>query len=396
MVDNTRKCLRGEDARQLLEACGAVRHLRPVDAPDALTPGERSDLRKKAGHEQTSWVNDEVDDRSILGLKKLTALLPDLSPEERVRRAGLIWDALYDFADRYGKGVFKGEYSWTHHGHYKAEFPSAFVRHLNKTAWVPDAGGKLQQPELVLFDKLGWKYDPFLLENIKFKSPAIEKLAQEAGFDPDILLFLRERGINSLEKLKHNLKADALPPGDDKGGANVTGIGNQGSNQVGRGPQGGHNAHEINSGAGDSREAFISYIQVGKGDKVPDPDGLSHKQRMDIEAQAIDLIIKREPQLHKTETNNPGFDLYETDDRGNIVRWIEVKSMTGGLNDHPVGLTRAQFDCAREKGDAYWLYIVEYATKKHQKASRILKIQNPAGRARTFTFDHGWAEIAEK
>jgi hypothetical protein len=27
--------------------------------------------------------------------------------------------------------------------------------------------------------------------------------------------------------------------------------------------------------------------------------------------------------------------------------------------------------------------------------SRIVKIQDPAGRAGTFTFDHGWVEIAE-
>lgn len=66
--------------------------------------------------------------------------------------------------------------------------------------------------------------------------------------------------------------------------------------------------------------------------------------------------------------------------------------MTGSLEDRPVGLSRAQFDYAREKGDGYWLYVVEYATDP--KRTRLLKIQNPFGNARTFTFDRGWIGIA--
>lgn len=66
--------------------------------------------------------------------------------------------------------------------------------------------------------------------------------------------------------------------------------------------------------------------------------------------------------------------------------------MTGTLEDRPVGLSRTQFDFARDKGNAHWLYVVEYANK-HQQA-RVLRIQDPAGHARTSTFDHGWIEIA--
>jgi hypothetical protein len=66
--------------------------------------------------------------------------------------------------------------------------------------------------------------------------------------------------------------------------------------------------------------------------------------------------------------------------------------MTGTLEDRPVGLSHTQFDHAREQGDAYWLYVVENATDPAK--ARVLKIQNPAGLARTFTFDHGWSQIA--
>lgn len=110
---------------------------------------------------------------------------------------------------------------------------------------------------------------------------------------------------------------------------------------------------------------------------------------MHIEEQAIALIINIESTLQRTPKGNPGFDLYEADNNGKQIRWVEVKSMTGSLEDRPVGLSRTQFECARLKGDAYWLYVVEHATDSMQ--ARVLKIQNPVGNTRTFTFDRGWS-----
>ncbi|MFM0259894.1 protein NO VEIN domain-containing protein [Paraburkholderia sediminicola] len=113
---------------------------------------------------------------------------------------------------------------------------------------------------------------------------------------------------------------------------------------------------------------------------------------MKIEEQAIEQIIKLEPTLCRTPEGNPGYDLYEKDSSGKPIRWIEVKSMTGSLANRPVGLSRVQFEYARERGPAYWLYVVEHATDLAQ--SRILRIQDPVAHARTFTFDRGWIEIA--
>jgi hypothetical protein len=97
--------------------------------------------------------------------------------------------------------------------------------------------------------------------------------------------------------------------------------------------------------------------------------------------------------LRRTPGGNPGFDLYEADSSGKQIRWIEVKAMTGSLKDRPVGMSHTQFYYARERGDAYWLYVVEHATDPAQ--ARVLRIQNPAAHARTFTFDRGWSEIAQ-
>lgn len=113
---------------------------------------------------------------------------------------------------------------------------------------------------------------------------------------------------------------------------------------------------------------------------------------MKIEDQAIALIISLEPGLKRTPEGNPGFDLFEVNGSGQRVRWVEVKSMTGTLENRPVGLSHTQFDYARAKGDAFWLYVVEHATDLEK--ARVLRIQNPVAHARTFTFDHGWSQIA--
>ncbi len=107
---------------------------------------------------------------------------------------------------------------------------------------------------------------------------------------------------------------------------------------------------------------------------------------------AIKRFIELEPTLSRTPEGNPGFDLYEAGGDGKKVRWVEVKSMTGSLEDRAVGLSRTQFDFALARGAAYWLYVVEHATDPAK--TRVLRIQDPVTRARTFTFDRGWVDIA--
>ncbi len=202
-----------------------------------------------------------------------------------------------------------------------------------------------------------------------------------------------------------------IPPGtpDPDGGDGATGgtgRGGQGGTGTGtsRGGSGGHSGGGGKgggiSGGGQGRRTpgsaggrpFISYLGTHPDDEEPDPDGFDQATRMRIEDQAITLIISLEPGLQRTPDGNPGFDLFETNSGGQQVRWVEVKSMTGSLENRPVGISRTQFDCARAKGDAYWLYVVEHATDPEK--ARVLRIQNPVAHARTFTFDKGWSHIA--
>ncbi len=454
IVDNEYDCLRGEDIRDLLVSCGASRYLIPQTTPSGLGHSEKAQIRREAGLERASWES-QPEDFTLRGLTQLLEFLPTLKPEEAAARVKVLWEALADLEAR-GTAAFYGSYKWGYfHESKTARFDAAFVRTLNQVAWVPNADGELVPPGLVVFDTLGWKPNPFLLTKIAFKPPIIDQLAKEAGIDPAILDLLRrdpaivaelasrlsasptpEPGPSTAPEPEADEPSDGdvyddasdlygddmpdIPPGtpDPDGGDGVgTGAGRGGHGRSGTGTsrtggQGNGGAHGGSGGHGTSGgnrngkgggqgkrtpghaggRPFISYVGTHPDDDDTDPDGLDQAERMQIEGGAIDLIIGLEPTLRRTPEGNPGFDLFEADSGGRQIRWVEVKSMTGTLADRPVGLSHTQFDCAREKGDAYWLYVVEHATDPTQ--ARVLRIQNPVGHARTFTFDHGWSQIA--
>lgn len=454
IVDNAHDCLRGEDIRDLLLLCGASRYLIPEAAPSGLSYSERAQIRKEAGLERASWENPP-EDFTLRGLAALLEVLPKLQPKDAAARAKVLWEALADLEAR-GTAAFYGSYKWGYFHEEKTErFDAAFVRTLNQVAWVPNADGELVPPGLVVFDTLGWKPNPFLQTKIVFKPPIIDQLAKEAGIEPAALDLLRKLGITNVadltsrlgitnplpeaepskapesdaDELSNDVYDDAkdlcgddmpdIPPGipDPGGGDGMAGAGGGGQGRTGTGAlRGGSQSNgggtvaqatkvppvtRATAKAADKERglpvtpggrAFISYVGTHPDGEGSDPDGLDQAARMQVEERAIDLIIRLEPGLRRTPEGNPGFDLFEADSSGRQIRWVEVKSMTGTLQDRPVGLSHTQFDCAREKGDAYWLYVVERATDPAQ--ARVLRIQNPVGHARTFTFDHGWSGIA--
>ncbi|KAB7772878.1 hypothetical protein CEK69_06335 [Xanthomonas sp. LMG 12462] len=456
IVDNEYDCLRGEDIRDLLVSCGASRYLMPEATSSGLRQSETAQIRREAGLERASWEN-QPEDFNLRGLAQLLEFLPSLKPEEIAARVKVLWEALADLEAR-GTAAFYGTYKWGYsHETKTARFDATFIRTLNQVAWVPNAGGELAPPRLVVFDTLGWKPNAFLLTKIAFKPPIIDQLAKEAGIDPAALDLLRKLGITNVADLTFRLGItnppsapepspssesdidepfdgdvydsakdlydDDMPnipsgtpePSDDDGvgmGASSAGQGRTGSGISPGGGQGnagmyggsashGTSTHKVGGkGSGQGKRTsghtggrpFISYVGTHPDDGGPDPDGLDHATRMQIEGFAIDLIVGLEPVLRRTPDGNPGFDLFEADSGGKQIRWVEVKSMTGTLADRPVGLSHTQFDCAREKGESYWLYVVEHATDPTQ--ARVLRIQNPVGNARTFTFDHGWSKIA--
>lgn len=417
LVDDEYTCLRGEAVRELLEACGATRYLQPAPVETDLPWEQRREIRRNAGLERCTW-EQPISDVTVRGLDALLALLPGLEPQDRRRKAAVLWDALADVESRRGSPAFLGEYTWGYsHETKTATFDAAFVRKLNTTAWVPDGNGHLQRPEFTVFDALGWKPNPYLQSKIRFKPPLIETLAREAGIEPGVLDLLKKHGITSVANVVARLGlSEERGRGDDETGAEIVETGSSdrdGESGIDGGAVAGADTGK-ESAAGRSGErgerekrsgfprgtrnpegaavtTFISYVAVHPDDEEQDPDGLGQQARLALEARAIEFILSREPEWRRTPTHNPGYDLYKDDEGGKATQWCEVKAMTSSLDAHPVGLSRTQFDCAREHGESYWLYVVERAGTD---SARIVRIQDPAGKARTFTFDHGWIDVA--
>ena len=438
LVDIDCATLRGESVRDLLEACGAGRYLRRMK-DDSLSWEERRDLRRQRG--QVECSSSSVEDWTLLGLDKLLAAFSGLSVKERRKKAELLWLELSYLEDRRGKAIFSGKHTWTWYGkEYSEKCDSAFVRRLNARAWIPDDEGALQRPELILFEPLGWTSNPFLQERIRFKLPVINQLAEEAGIEPQVLDLLKKLGITSAAELSDrlgltengkpedysggpdtpeealgallgNIPSPTLPVENRDGDHSVSNAsarrgtdtptadghpsdgprGFGGSKHGGRSKGQEKTSREFSTGKGGARP-FISYVAVHPDDEEPDPDGLKQSQRMALETKAIDFILHKEPNWNRTPVSNPGFDLFMPGPDGKPVRWCEVKAMTGSLSDRPVGMSRKQFDFACEQRADYWLYVVEHAGDGN---ARIVRIQDPAGKARTFTFDRGWLSIAQ-
>ena len=200
LVDDSYSCLKGEDIRELLEACGVTRGLTPESVTCELTPEDLRGLRTKAGYEAMTWENPPKD-HTLRGLPELLAFLPGLDVEGKRKRTKLLWEALREVDQRLRAGAFSGSYSWTYYQPRSATFDAAFVRQLNTTAWVPDAEGSLQRPEFVVFESLGWEENPVLTSKIRFKPPIIDQLALEAGIEPKVLEMLKKRGLTSVAEL---------------------------------------------------------------------------------------------------------------------------------------------------------------------------------------------------
>lgn len=101
--------------------------------------------------------------------------------------------------------------------------------------------------------------------------------------------------------------------------------------------------------------------------------------------------------------NNPGYDIESR--KGRVVeRFIEVKGIDGEWGQNGVPLSSLQFFKFQDRpengdegsppiGDRFWLYVVEHA--RDPENVKIHMIQDPAGKATEFRFDHGWKQAGE-
>jgi len=140
-----------------------------------------------------------------------------------------------------------------------------------------------------------------------------------------------------------------------------------------------------------------SYVTQESDPDIGKADSESATRRSEVDKAGIKRVLEferksgRRPQ--EMAHHNVGFDVKSSDSTGK-TRYIEVKSLTGDWNaSSPAALTKAQFETARERGNAYWLYVVERALSS---TGRIHRIQNPVQRINQYLFDDGWQAVDDE
>ena len=128
------------------------------------------------------------------------------------------------------------------------------------------------------------------------------------------------------------------------------------------------------------------------------------EQRSAIDAAGIAEVLRCEREAGRDPEemphSNPGYDVTSKDADGDIVRYIEVKSISTTWQDAVVQLTGTQFAKAQELRDRYWLYVVENAGSPHAQvravqvkgaqtrfhAARLYSWMSPPSRSRRSTW----------
>ena len=157
------------------------------------------------------------------------------------------------------------------------------------------------------------------------------------------------------------------------------------------------------------RDRIVTYVSFASEWATDSPPPvLSEIERMERIAlgdAAADLVCSFEREHGrnpiKLAHNHPGWDVDSFDVRrvesgvtsGGTARMIEVKGIRGPWTRQGVAISRRQFEAAREYGDRYWLYVVEFADDPSQ--ARIHPIHNPYSRITQFWFDGGWRQLAD-
>ena len=103
------------------------------------------------------------------------------------------------------------------------------------------------------------------------------------------------------------------------------------------------------------------------------------------------LLLSKDNDFQKAPINNKGFDIYEKDTNGQIIRYIEVKTLTGQWGQGGVGITEHQLEFAQKEKDKWWLFVVENINTDN---IRVYQFKNPILEANRFMFDNSWKQLA--
>ncbi|MDA7999871.1 MAG: DUF3883 domain-containing protein [Alphaproteobacteria bacterium] len=446
-VDERYDYLMEKKVRKLMKRCGVSELLR-VKERISTDWGELINLRVEMNwgtYRHDRYDVDKITDYEIGELEALLKQLPSLDVEQRQKKAKCLWAELIQLGKSKPHAFDKTFTCYYRNETRREVFHPKFVESLREGDWVTDENGDMRSPDLVSFKylkSLGWEENSFLLGEISFASPRIEQVFEEKGVNErhrSFILQIMNADDEEKDKMMKVWKKMAMPAVNDQneeGDVSET-SGGEGESHERESEEGGGVSEEegvegeevkspsVPSSGGDSlrENSSSSGVAVSRGRSSSERGKASgsksekrapfgphiigvHRQKEDsfgpgragpieskeVEADAIALILAEETEWKTTPVGNPGYDLYKVDEQGNEVQWCEVKSTRGDWSLGPVSMSITQFKRALEKGDKFWLYVVERVG--HDDA-RIFRIQNPAKYIDALAFDHSWADVAE-
>lgn len=138
-----------------------------------------------------------------------------------------------------------------------------------------------------------------------------------------------------------------------------------------------------------SREKEIDTKEVQ--DKKTIATEIGNKGENYILNHSSDYIIANSHRFEKASVNNKGYDILELNSEGEVVRYIEVKTLTGVWGEGGVAVTKSQLEFA-QVNDNWWLFVVENI---NTQKPNVFLFENPVQDANRFMFDNSWKQLSK-
>lgn len=157
-----------------------------------------------------------------------------------------------------------------------------------------------------------------------------------------------------------------------------------------------HSRSRSERSRGRGRRAVTYVNPDNEPSREESPDATAHRSAVDQAAIEIVLRYERESGRHPEpkEHFHPGCDIESTDGEGEILRFIEVKGLSGPWNDFGVGVKPRQIQKCREEPERFWLYVVEFALEPER--AEVFAIPNPVSLIDEYRFDGGWKGLSRE
>ncbi|WP_084046098.1 DUF3883 domain-containing protein [Deinococcus hopiensis] len=173
-------------------------------------------------------------------------------------------------------------------------------------------------------------------------------------------------------------------------GAQATRPGSSGPSQHSPRPQGeaGPHAGHRSAASPSRQQRFRNYTYVYEGPEENEAE--THAREVDQRGMAY--VMEHEWRRgHRPEDVSQdygaGYDITSADQDG-VVRYIELKTMSGPWAQRGVALSANQYRMAKREKSHYWLYVIENLDTEPV----LHEIQNPFERVTSYTFDDSWKQ----